>query len=85
MRCEDLSAEVPDWDERLRIFRWLEAEGYLRTIPPLTDAWDKVPVLSEIDWSVVEKRLGIPTPPGLGPLVPSMLWLYRQFEINPFD
>jgi three-Cys-motif partner protein len=85
MRCEDLSAEVPDWDERLRVFRWLEAEGYLRTISPLTDVWDKVPVLSKIDWSVVEKRLEIPRPPGLGPLIPSMLEIYRQFDDNSTD
>jgi three-Cys-motif partner protein len=71
MRCIDLVRLAPDYKKRLDLFRWVEANHYLRRIPQMTDAWQDPPILSKVDWTVVKDKFGVTPPPELKPLLPN--------------
>jgi three-Cys-motif partner protein len=73
IRCEDLVRIEEDWRNRLGAFQWLEIEGYLRRVDPLTDAWEDAPPLYKLDWDKVKQRLAIDPPSVPIPLSPEQV------------
>ncbi|MDG7036542.1 MAG: three-Cys-motif partner protein TcmP [Nitrososphaerota archaeon] len=70
IRCEDLRGIESDWQKRLEALKWLEVNGYLIRVAPLTDAWDKIVPLYRLDRTVVQKNLGVLPPKALLPMEP---------------
>ena len=67
-KCKDL-LEIEPVEEFLQDrLEWLESEGYLNEINHITNAWEDLPKLYQLDWNVVGNNLGITTPPQLSPL-----------------
>ena len=68
--CRDFKRMEFDYGKRSAALAWLEAVGYFRKVPQLTDAWPDPPQLYALDWGVVKSRLGVDPPTKFVPLQP---------------
>ncbi len=68
MACKDLRKIEPDSKVREQCLTWLLSNGYLQTLDQMTDAWSPLPTLYQLDWSVIERNLGIKPPAPLEPM-----------------
>ena len=68
--CRDFKRMEFDYGKRSAALAWLEAVGYFRKVPQLTDAWPDPPQLYALDWGVVKSRLGVDPPTKFVPLRP---------------
>ena len=70
IRCDDFRDFEENWQGRLAALQLLEALGYLKKEPPITDAWADAVPMYRLDWDVVRKNLGVQPPNPLSPMEP---------------
>ncbi len=69
---QDLIRIEPDRAKRAAALDWLKTEGYIKSIR-FDDEWGLHPPTFTLDWTLVEKRLGIMPPASLSPLLPASI------------
>jgi three-Cys-motif partner protein len=65
--CRDFKEIEPDDNRRLELLEWLEYKGYL-TQYRIDNLWEEPFIQYRLDWSIINKNLGIIPPKSLEPL-----------------
>lgn len=66
--CEELREKQPNLELRDNALCWLEENGYLKEIPPLSKVWTDPPTLYAINWNKIKEKFGITPSKELVPL-----------------
>lgn len=66
--CKDLLKIQSDFELLDKSLKWLDSNGYVKKIDHITDAWEHMPNLYQLNWKFVSEKLGIELPTELKPL-----------------